>query len=514
MKIFFQLYNSLFFFLLFGIFTNCFKAKRAPWDSSSPEGLVRNVIFQTLRIPPLPQNQAPIIKNFTVNTRNVNFGAQFQMTWEVEDPDGDAVTCELDLEPDGVIDYTDPNCSTATLNFSLEKVGTFTPTLKVSDATHQVESPLAGEPMFLELGGGLDSSFVSESLTGDIKAILVRPDGKILVTTYDYSDSYIYLLGKNGDLENSQSFSGLELNALALQSDGKILLSGVGGSDPYYYEIYRLLPDFSNDTSFGSGGSVQIWNDNNFKTLEAIGIDATGKIILVGSYYYQYAVIRLQSNGNLDTSFGTGGMKNFTADVYMNYLYGLSILSNGKILVSGQANDSSYNGRFVLARLNSDGSLDGSFGTGGIAKYNFTVAGTGRKHVIQKDGKIIMCGSSTIDSKDAFALVRFQENGSIDTSFGTGGVVTTQIGSQNTRAYSVFLQEDGKILVTGETNNGASIPIAIRYHSNGSLDTNFGIGGKYIHNTSGDSKTANLDLLGRLILPVNGASDTILIRLK
>ncbi|MCX7998761.1 MAG: hypothetical protein N3A69_07390, partial [Leptospiraceae bacterium] len=83
------------FILSLMIFVHCFQAKRAPWDTSSPEGFFRNLALQNLRLPPPPSNptnQAPIVKSFNARTKNITFGTNFQITWEVVDPEGDPIT--------------------------------------------------------------------------------------------------------------------------------------------------------------------------------------------------------------------------------------------------------------------------------------------------------------------------------------------------------------------------------------------------------------------------------------
>lgn len=499
------------------ILSHCFQAKRAPFDTSSPEGLIRNLTLQILRLPTAP-NRAPIVKSFNASTKSIAFGMNFQITWEVVDPEGDPIKCELDLEPDGVVDYTDSNCGTASLEFSIQKTGLFTPVLKVSDAYNQaIDVPMEGKPIYSQLAGTKDSSFTSYGFSSQAVEILVQPNGKILVLANGAADSQLLLFQENGEYLSNRYFIDKELKALALQPDGKILVGGVG--ENYYYYIARLLPDLNFDPSFGAGGEVTIFDDTNYKILEALQVDASGRIVGVGTYYstLKYSVFRLHANGSLDTSFGSGGIKIFQADSNENQLYGLSILPSGKILVSGHATNGS-DGQFVLARLNTDGNLDNSFGTDGIAKKSFVQAAVGMRHAIQKDGKIIVCGNSTDTANDnIFTLVRFHENGSVDTSFGSGGVVTTDILSGNDRAYSVLALEDGKILASGvagvETLFG--IPTAIRYLPNGSIDTSFGVNGIYLDSNYTYNFAAALDKSGRLLMSAQNIDYyMIVIRIK
>jgi uncharacterized delta-60 repeat protein len=163
----------------------------------------------------------------------------------------------------------------------------------------------------------------------------------------------------------------------------------------------------------------------------------------------------------------------------------IKIQSDGKIVVAGYSETASITS-FALARYNPDGSLDTSFGIGG--KTTTSIEGNNEyanSLVIQSDGKIIAAGYSlnqtgTRNDND-FALVRYNTNGSLDTSFGTGGKVTTAIGSGYDNINTIAIQGDGKIVAAGYSDNinGIYTDFAlVRYNTNGSLDTSFGTGGK------------------------------------
>ncbi|MFN7627516.1 MAG: VCBS domain-containing protein, partial [Pirellula sp.] len=130
---------------------------------------------------------------------------------------------------------------------------------------------------------------------------------------------------------------------------------------------------------------------------------------------------------------------------------------------------------FALVRYNAEGSLDTSFGTGGKVT---TPVGTGADYgysvTIQPNGKIVVGGYAQMGSNNDFALVRYNADGSLDTSFGTGGMVTTAIGTGSDQGQSVTIQPDGKIVVAGFSSNGSNNDFALmRYNADGSLDTTF-----------------------------------------
>jgi uncharacterized delta-60 repeat protein len=159
---------------------------------------------------------------------------------------------------------------------------------------------------------------------------------------------------------------------------------------------------------------------------------------------------------------------------------GVAVQADGRIVAAGGI----FNGgnqQFALARYNSNGSPDTSFGGTGLVTTSFGGTHDGALSVaVQADGKIVAAGSTqTAHSGEQFALARYSSNGSLDPSFGTGGRVTTTFGGDGRldRAQSVAVQADGRIVAAGftQTDSGKKFALA-RYNSNGSLDTSFGPG--------------------------------------
>jgi uncharacterized delta-60 repeat protein len=193
------------------------------------------------------------------------------------------------------------------------------------------------------------------------------------------------------------------------------------------------------------------------------------------------------SGGVLDPTFGSGGIVSTTARGLLN-AYAVATYPNagsaddGKVVAVGYASVTLRNGtsvvEFAAARFNLNGTLDTSFGgTGEVTTILTTVSAGGRARdvAIQPDGKVVVAGEAFPGS---FALVRYNANGSLDTSFGGKGtgIVLTNIGKNtNDHAYSVGLQTDGKIVVAGATGSNLAL---LRYTSSGALDSSFGTGGK------------------------------------
>jgi uncharacterized delta-60 repeat protein len=185
--------------------------------------------------------------------------------------------------------------------------------------------------------------------------------------------------------------------------------------------------------------------------------------------------------GSVDTSFA-GGKVVMSIGASDDYAYGLAVQPDGKILVAGRVSDGL--GDFALVRLERDGTPDTTFGTGGKVTTSIG-AGSETAHAIavQPDGKIVLAGTSASPTTGQdFALVRYLSDGKLDESFGDKGKVTTSFTEDTDIAHAILIEPDGRIIVGGEANNGSSssgIDFALaRYEANGKLDETFGQHGK------------------------------------
>jgi uncharacterized delta-60 repeat protein len=288
---------------------------------------------------------------------------------------------------------------------------------------------------------------------------------------------YIASLNSNGTLNTSFSigtgFNGI-VRALMRQTDGKIL---VGGEFTTYNgsaanRIIRLNSNGSIDSTFTPGTAVESTAQATSPYVGAIAIQSDGKI-LIGGQFASYAgssrnsIIRLNTNGTLDTTFNIG--TGIISSGYVGTVSKIVVLSSGKILVAG--NFTTYNGtaRNHILRLNSDGSLDTTFtvGTGfGSAVSTLTV---------QSDNKIIAGGGfTTYNGTTTNRIARLNADGTIDSTFGIGTGFSNQV-------YTAVIQSDGKILVGGMFNtfNGVSKVNVARLNTDGSLDTTLTVPSQY-----------------------------------
>ena len=269
---------------------------------------------------------------------------------------------------------------------------------------------------------------------------------------------------------------------VAVQADGKILAVGYstnGTNDDV--ALVRYNADGSLDTTYGNGGIVTTPVGSGLDYGLGVTLQADGKAVVAGVTFngsnHDIAVLRYNTDGSLDATFGVGGIVTTPAGPAADFGYDVTLDCDGKILVAGYSNNGA-NDDFALVRYNADGSLDTTFGGGGIVTTtNGTMTDIGRSVTTQADGKILVAGLSGGPSFD-FALMRYETDGSLDTTFGSGGIVTTPVGGANDEGESVTVQADGKILVAGRTSNGANDDMAlVRYNTDGSLDTTFGSGG-------------------------------------
>src|SRR5215831_3833925 len=241
------------------------------------------------------------------------------------------------------------------------------------------------------------------------------------------------------------------------------------------------------DTSFGTGGKVTTdFAGGTGAAARTVVVQPDGKILVAGlavfNGAFDFALARYNSNGTIDTSFGTGGTVTTVFDFPGNSDRVFTIVQqpDGKFVAVGSTVNLFAN--FALARFNANGTLDTSFGTGGIVTTAFRVSAEATSAVVQSDGKIVAAGYANLGGGDDFALVRYNSNGTLDASFGTGGKVTTAFLSQGfslAQANSVAVQPDGRIVAAGIAAVGGGFDFALaRYNSNGTLDASFGTGGQ------------------------------------
>jgi uncharacterized delta-60 repeat protein len=283
--------------------------------------------------------------------------------------------------------------------------------------------------------------------------------------------------------------------AVALQSDGKIVAAGDSSGG---FTVARYTQVGALDTSFNKTGSAAFAfvGGQHSTHVGGVAVDSSGRILLAGDSStstrgtWDIALARLNGNGNLDTTFGTKG-KVVTSISAPNGLEidALVIQPDGKLLVAGWEGTGGYywENAAVLARYNPNGTLDSSFGNGGVVATTLGAVGANFYAVaLQSDGRIIAGGDvyPSANNDSLFAVARFNANGSPDTSFGSGGLVTTSIAQNYAEVHAVLVQSDGRIVAAGSVYGGvqptpepANEVAVVRYDTSGNLDPTFGMGG-------------------------------------
>lgn len=281
-------------------------------------------------------------------------------------------------------------------------------------------------------------------------------------------------------------------------ANGRILLAGVAGGD---FAVARLNSTGTIDATFGTGGAVR-FNISGTDVASAIAVQADGKILVAGESSGDFAVARLLSTGALDATFGAAGKVRFNI-AGTDRAFAMLLQLDGKIVVAG---DSS--GDFAVARLNTNGSLDSTFGVGGKVRFNISGTDIGAAIVRRSDGKLLVVGESSGD----FAAAQLNTNGSLDSTYGFGGAVRFNI-SGTDRAFATLLQPDGKLVLAGDSSGDFA---AARLNANGSLDSTFGVGGTVRFNISGTDLAAGMlrQADGKLILAGSSSGDFAAARLN
>ena len=346
-------------------------------------------------------------------------------------------------------------------------------------------------------GGALDGSFGNGGKVttefghhAHAHGMALQPDGKIVVVGHTHTlanDNFLIArYTANGSLDTS--FGGDGKTALdfdggfdyafgaAVQPDGKILVAGTAFVDGAYdFALARYNPDGSLDTSFDTDGKVttgfgpagSIRND----TAQALALQSDGKIVLAGYSGADFALARYNPDGSLDTSFGTDGKATTGFGKDNARIYKVAARSNGKIVAMGRSFAAiNRDVDFEVARYNANGSLDASFGNGGTVRTDLGYGEYGYAGAVQPDGRIVVGGYLYDDALgDAPAahqqlLIRYNVNGTQDTSFGQGGAVRTNIGGAD-QVYDIALQPDGKIVTAGNSSVDGNYDMAVaRYH--------------------------------------------------
>jgi uncharacterized delta-60 repeat protein len=265
------------------------------------------------------------------------------------------------------------------------------------------------------------------------------------------------------------NFGGTDAARVVLvQSNGRIVLAGGGGSATgSSFCVVRLRTNGTLDTTFGSGGKKKIDFGGENDTAFGGALQADGKIVLAGDSDFRVALVRLKTDGSLDASFEGDGKKLFSWGP-IGRAQAVVVTPNGKLLVAGFSGPEG--GNIQVARLNPNGLLDKTFGVAGKATVDFGGDDFGLALARQANGRILVAGRSTAAGA---VVARLRSNGVLDPDFDGDGRVAL---AGSVTGNAIFVQPDRKIVVAGDTA-GQEKTTVTRLMPNGSLDTTFGTGG-------------------------------------
>ena len=372
----------------------------------------------------------------------------------------------------------------------------------------QLDTTFASKGIFFLNAIGSQGGSTKVALQADGKIVFAAPSGDPQQTNNGIA---LVRLNTDGTLDSSFGTAGVEVfgvertvpSAVVIQPDGKILVgshAAQSSDGAAGFGLARFNSNGSVDDSFGTGGQVfglQVFGS-------AFALQSDGKILVTGSN----ALARFDSNGQVDTSFGSGGL----SVLPFFSTAAIALQSDGRILIASAPNFNPGGGSGgTIVRFNPNGTPDKTFGlfgqvasvaSGGV--FDTSATALVSSIVLQADGKFVVAG--TVTSKlinppgsiqTGFGLVRYNANGSIDTSFGNRGGVLTNFGSSlNATAFALAIQSNGDIIAAGEA--GSSLALS-RYRSTGQLDTTFGPGG-----TVTTSLGSNPSAISSLVLQSDG----------
>jgi uncharacterized delta-60 repeat protein/RHS repeat-associated protein len=373
--------------------------------------------------------------------------------------------------------------------------------------------------------GTLDSTFgvggkVTAAFAGsydEARGMAVQADGKVIVvgdtsvgSLYEWGNGATRQFGivryhADGTLDTDFSGDGKATEfgtdghayAVALAPDGKIVVAGyaTGGGYSYDFAVARYHADGTLDTSFsGDGKALDNFGTQTLDYAYAVAVQPDKKVLVAGAVYdyaatgtsYDFAVIRYNEDGTLDTTFGTGGKAKYDLAGGADYAYAMTLGSDGKIVLAGAAYRGSASNDFAVLRLNADGTRDSGFGTNGFAYVGVGTVDYAYAVAVDAQNRVVVAGAASTNGKYDLGLARFTSAGVLDTTFNGTGKRTSDFLGGSDYAYALALDAEGKIVVAGRGYNGATADFALeRYLSTGALDTSFGTAGKVLTDYAG-----------------------------
>ncbi|MEW5799898.1 MAG: T9SS type A sorting domain-containing protein [Bacteroidota bacterium] len=304
---------------------------------------------------------------------------------------------------------------------------------------------------------------------------------------------------------------------IAVQSDGKIIIVGhVGAIGSYDLALARFNTDGTLDDTFSDDGLVRKSLCGDSDALFGVALQTDGRIVVVGytendsDSFRNMAIVRFTSSGDPDSTFSDDGVLTLSQGNQNDELYEVVIQSDGKIVAVGYSR-TDFSADFCVIRVNTDGTLDTSFDSDGIKLISFGSPYDFAKNVaLQTDGKIVIVGTMTSSFVEDIAVARLHTDGSFDTSFDSDGMLTTAVSSSYDYAYGVAIDNLNRIVVCGNSSvSGNFNVIVVRYNSDGSLSSTFDSDGKLTLDLDGTDVAYGIAILSDQKIVIAGTTDGI-----
>jgi uncharacterized delta-60 repeat protein len=330
-------------------------------------------------------------------------------------------------------------------------------------------------------GGKVISSFLSQNFCNVVK---LQPDEKILTAGQASTGICIARYLSNGNLDSAFGVNGFttvvgaltrSINDLEILPGGKVIAAGIvsiGGVSDYGPLLIQFNSDGSIDTNFGINGFADPVSGFTSVSVRKILVQNDGKFVIGGSCRFdpgtgevnQLFLMRCESTGNIDSTFGINGVATYPSALNIN---DMAFDANANIVAVGEigTNPQGTSGNVVVLRFLPDGSEDNSFGTNGSTTVNVdSYADYANAIVIDPNGGILLGGSyfnfSGGSGTDCM-IIRFLQNGLVDTTFGDDGVFKTGVSSGTDMIQDMAITPDYKIVVSGSANYGVNFDFIV-----------------------------------------------------
>ncbi len=382
----------------------------------------------------------------------------------------------------------------------------------VTTAQFAVNIAAPGDPSDTTFNGGqpVTAPFVAEAVVplANGQLLLIGHQGNLLSRQ---STGVLERLNADGTVDKSFGGNGTVTSAagsnfayyaVVQQGADHLIVAGTDGTD---FLLQRFDLNGNLDASFGSGGTTLTSFGGTGDSAFSVALTSSGQIVAGGASSGNFAFARYDANGHLDTSFAQGGLQLFQVGASNGAVGSIVVQSNGFVVAAGAAGAG-----VAVVRLNTNGEADSTFGNGGLAMVNGLAVNQNLGFVdhslgLSLQGNNLLVAKRT--SNGHFGLVRLLPDGSVDSSFGAGGMATADFGG-NDDADSIVQENTGQILVIGTSLlNSAPVTAVAAFDANGNPIAAFGSGGKSTFSAAASSTTRELHI-GDLVVRAFGAKQS------